>query len=366
MSRVSIRSNSARASGAPGSEGAAKHHPAIRQLKERAKGISEARVRHHLQSLRAQPDRFSMTKPAPWTPKPGFWKPAPQVTDPAIATPAIKEEGAAAPKRPGDAWVVTNPFMMIGHAVKAPLGHTGLVTFSDAPGGTRRAKLQEYGAYDSDSLGIVREKEIPIDLHLDPKTGDLNEASRKELLSWLAKNYGDGGQRVEVTEVENIDLDKLDAFVDDFKAKSERGEHHYQIIGNNCVTFAWQAVHAGSVSKAERSELVDRGDWEGLKPRPNQGFFGKLNDIFDSWQALPAFSNDGLSDRFTQYVHEDPERAAGREAGSVIGALAGAKLGFELGAKVPLVGPLAGPLLGAVGGFAGWLFGSHFGSEAAR
>lgn len=285
-----------------------------------------------------------------------------------LSTPAVAEEGARAPERPGDAWVVVNPHILIGEgALAMPLGHTSLVTFSDAPGGARRARLTEFGAYD-DNGGHVRHVDIPIDLQLDPATGDLSAGSREALMQWLSKYAvpSDGGQRVEVTEVENIDLDKLDAFVEDFEARRAQGEVPYQLIGNNCTTFAWQAVHAGSVSELERAELYDRGDWEGLSPRPNQGLLGKLHDVFDTIGALPDFSNDGMSDRFTQYAFEAPERTEGRERGGKTGAAIGTVIGAGLGAAIPVIGPLMGPALGSAGGLVGWLWGNYIGDQAAR
>jgi peptidoglycan hydrolase-like protein with peptidoglycan-binding domain len=167
-------------------------------------------------------------------------------------------------ERPGDAWVVIYPDYEIstedatqGLIDKAELGHTDLVTFEDGPGGTTRATLHQFGRYKSDD-GNVQTRQIPLSLDLDPNTGDLTTESRNELLSYLSENFGKGG-RVRATEIENIDLDAVDAFVDDFKARNAAGENDYRIWDNNCTTFAWEAAHAGSVDSDERDWLDGRG-----------------------------------------------------------------------------------------------------------
>jgi hypothetical protein len=126
-------------------------------------------------------------------------------------------------------------------------------------------------------------------LEIDPSTGDLTQASRNELLTHLSQEYGRGG-RVQATEVENVDLNRVDAFVDDFKEESAAGDRAYDILTNNCTTFAWEAARAGTVDSAERDELEGRGQY-----------------------SLPGFSNWGMGD-FTHFEYAPSERGPGQVA----------------------------------------------------
>ena len=199
--------------------------------------------------------------------------------------------GAPQPERPGDAWVtiypeydITVPEDYRGVAGdQLPLGHADIVTFEDSPGGSRRATLHQFGRYNG-THGQVRTHQVPLDLNVDPATGDLTPESRQELLGYLSRNHGHGGP-VEVTEVENVDIARVERFVDEFRTESAAGGNAYNIWDNNCTTFAWQAAHAGSVDTSEQSALDGRGR-----------------------NTLPGWSNNwGLGD-FTHYEYTPPGR----------------------------------------------------------
>lgn len=191
----------------------------------------------------------------------------PELLEKKSRTSATADRPQEAVRQAGDAWVAIYPDYEIstrdftnGWIDKADLGHTDLVVFSDDPGGTRRATLHQFGRYETDA-GEVRSQQLPLSLSVDPETGDLTEASRNELLAYLSEHHGKGG-RVSATEVEHVDLDKVNNFVRDFRSDRRSGERKYNPFTNNCTTFAWEACANGTVSERERAWLDGRGRYQ--------------------------------------------------------------------------------------------------------
>lgn len=190
--------------------------------------------------------------------------PVPEVSPSAARPTAAAGERSPVP-RPGDAWVVVYPDYRIdtkgptgGLVDDAELGHTDLVLFSDAPGGRRRAVLHQFGRYRT-RTGEVRTHALPVDLWIDRRTGDLTPRSRDRLLAHLSRRHGRGGP-VRATEVEHVDLRAASAFVRRFRGAAARGQRPYDILTNNCTTFAWAAAHAATSHPAERAWLRGRGE----------------------------------------------------------------------------------------------------------
>lgn len=144
---------------------------------------------------------------------------------------------------------------------KLALGHADVVTWSDEAGGRVRPTLHQYGRY-KDDKGQVQTKELDILLDVDPETRDLTPESRERLFAYLSENHGHGG-RIQAAEVENVDLDRLNRFVNERRELNrDPNRRAYSVLDNNCTTFAWEAAHAGSVDQAERRVLDGRGAYD--------------------------------------------------------------------------------------------------------
>lgn len=157
---------------------------------------------------------------------------------------------------------------------KMALGHADIITWSDEEGGQVRPTLHQFGRYSSDE-GNVRTKRLPITLDVDPETKDLTPESRQRLLAYLSENHGHGG-RIEAAEIENVDLDRLNSFVRERTADHEA----YDVLSNNCTSFAWEAAASGAFVEREARALDGRGRYQ--MPSHSMWGAGRVADRY-SW-----------------------------------------------------------------------------------
>ncbi|MGF1529453.1 MAG: peptidoglycan-binding protein [Candidatus Competibacterales bacterium] len=168
---------------------------------------------------------------------------------------------------------------------EANLGHADVVSWSDAEGGQVRPMLHQFGRYDGDAnaQGIVREHQLDITLDIDPKTKDLTPESRDALLTHLSDNFGHGG-RIKAAEVEEIDLDRFNAFTSAQLAQNDNPNREaYDVLSHNCTTFAWDAAAAGAFDEDVADNLAGRGAYR----LPGHSFMG-VSRVADYYEYTPA------------------------------------------------------------------------------
>ena len=117
-----------------------------------------------------------------------------------------------------------------------PLGHGAVVAVNSQTGMT---KYYEYGRYNENSLGEVRNPRVP---NLIMDNGVPTKASMDNLLQYLSKNMGHNG-RVSATYYSKADAGKIIAFAEHRMHDPNRAS--YGILTNNCKTFGHDAIMAG-------------------------------------------------------------------------------------------------------------------------
>jgi hypothetical protein len=120
--------------------------------------------------------------------------------------------------------------------IKLPLGHAAVVSV-DKQGNTR---YYEYGRYGGSDFGNVERRTV-LDLVMG-KDGKPTEASLKNLYDFVSKNYGQG-RPVSATYDATADAKKVNAFAEQRRNDPKRDP--YNLLTNNCKTFAKEAVEAG-------------------------------------------------------------------------------------------------------------------------
>ena len=124
---------------------------------------------------------------------------------------------------------------VFGKKVTAPLGHGGVISIDDKG----RTRYYEYGRYGS-SHGDVRRRTVP-DVFMG-EDGRPTDASLKKLYDYVSKHYGQG-KEVEAEYHEDADAAKVNAFAEQRKNDPDRAA--YDLLTNNCKTFATEAIEAG-------------------------------------------------------------------------------------------------------------------------
>lgn len=119
---------------------------------------------------------------------------------------------------------------------KLPLGHGAAVAVDPKTG---RTEYFEYGRYESD-FGNVRQ--MPVPNVVIGSDGHPTQASLDNLYDYISKHYGHNSH-VSATYYRDADYNKIVRF-----AKQRMNDKHrkpYNILTNNCKTFAKDAVNAG-------------------------------------------------------------------------------------------------------------------------
>lgn len=118
-----------------------------------------------------------------------------------------------------------------------PLGHAAVIAVDERTGNTR---YYEYGRYDKAGKGIVRREPVPN--VVIGKDGKPTKASLEKLYSYVSEHYGEG-KKVKPEYHAGADYQKIVNFAEGRMHDPNRKP--YGIIGNNCKTFARQAIEAG-------------------------------------------------------------------------------------------------------------------------
>ena len=128
-------------------------------------------------------------------------------------------------------------------------------------------KYYEYGRYDKEGKGIVRQITVS-DVVLDKKTGMPTTESLTKVLGQISKATGQGGD-ITGAYVKNDNFKEMNAHAQDQKAENANpSREKYSLTGNNCGTFLKETLEAG---KAETPSMID--------PRPNS-YIEELRGIY--------------------------------------------------------------------------------------
>lgn len=135
------------------------------------------------------------------------------------------------------------------------LGHAG-VLFMDGSNGT--TKYYEYGRYDREALGLTRR--VPVSDCRIGRDGKPTEASLARVLAQISAKAGHGG-RIESAYIElrrGAYAAMLQFAQKWVTANQNKNRRPYELMGNNCMTFAKDLAAAGG---AKMPTIYD--------PRPN-------------------------------------------------------------------------------------------------
>ena len=118
------------------------------------------------------------------------------------------------------------------------LGHAGVLMIDNKTGLT---KYYEYGRYDAENKGIVRNVKI-FNVKIDKKTGRPTVASLNKVLGQISKKAGHGG-RIRGAYVNSDKFDAMNSYAEGKMAENnDPNRTTYGLNSNNCGTFARDVV----------------------------------------------------------------------------------------------------------------------------
>jgi RHS repeat-associated protein len=123
------------------------------------------------------------------------------------------------------------------------LGHAGILMVNPQTGYTR---YYEYGRYDAEGRGIVRNKAVP-NATIDPDTGTPTAASLSRIMSVISQQSGQG-TRIEAAQIEEADFSDMYKYAENrMKQNSDPNRQAYDTFNCNCGTFMLDVLEAGGV-----------------------------------------------------------------------------------------------------------------------
>lgn len=118
------------------------------------------------------------------------------------------------------------------------LGHAGVLIIDNKTGVT---KYYEYGRYDAENKGIVRNVKIS-NVKIDKKTGKPTVESLNKVMRQLSKKAGHGG-RIRGAYVNSDKFDAMKSYAEGKMAENtDPNRTEYSLNSNNCGTFARDVV----------------------------------------------------------------------------------------------------------------------------
>jgi RHS repeat-associated protein len=149
------------------------------------------------------------------------------------------------------------------------LGHAGVLLIDNKTGMT---KYYEYGRYDSEGIGLVRN--VSVSNVKIGKDGKPTEKSLQKVLAQISKKSGQKG-RIEGAYIESDNFEAMNNYAKEKMAEnSDPNRDPYSLTSNNCGTFGCDVVNQDPNVAKNSPSVVD--------PRPNsiigeyQGEFGKV------------------------------------------------------------------------------------------
>ncbi len=121
----------------------------------------------------------------------------------------------------------------VGNMQFENLGHSGILLINNQTGLT---KYYEYGRYDKQNIGIVRNIRVPN--VVIGEDGRPEKESLDKVFGAISQIAGDGG-KIEGAYVESNEFEAMNDYAQSLMAENENPEREpYNIINNNCSTFA--------------------------------------------------------------------------------------------------------------------------------
>ena len=151
----------------------------------------------------------------------------------------------------------------VGNIQLENLGHSGILLINNQTGLT---KYYEYGRYDKQNRGIVRNIKVPnVVLGEDGKP---TKESLDIVFNVISHTAGHDG-RIEGAYVESNEFEVMNDYAQSLMAENEnRGREKYNIMSNNCSTFA---------------EEVLKQD-ESIRKKSPTSLFNIPNSVVKKWQ----------------------------------------------------------------------------------
>ncbi|MBE6235651.1 MAG: hypothetical protein E7112_05395 [Bacteroidales bacterium] len=121
----------------------------------------------------------------------------------------------------------------VGNMQFENLGHSGILLINNQTGLT---KYYEYGRYDKQNIGIVRNIKVPN--VVIGEDGRPEKESLDKVFGAISQIAGDGG-KIEGAYVESNEFEAMNDYAQSLMAENENPEREpYNIMNNNCSTFA--------------------------------------------------------------------------------------------------------------------------------
>jgi len=160
---------------------------------------------------------------------------------------------------------------------KLALGHGGVLLINNKTGAT---KYYEYGRYDKEQKGIVRNVKVS-DVVIG-EDGKPTVASLNKVLKQLSKRAGEGG-KIEGAYVKSDDFEGMNNYAKGKLAENDDPKRkEYSLFSNNCGTFAADVVDVDPKAK--------KVDSNSSKP-------GSI--VSDYQEVFPSVSYDPKTDKTT-------------------------------------------------------------------
>ncbi len=140
--------------------------------------------------------------------------------------------------------IVFKDYRIDVNGVRVPyLGHAGVLLIDNKTGYTR---YYEYGRYDSEGKGIVRNYAIP-NVVMDSETGRPTQSSLDKVLSKISSVSGKDGA-ISGAYIENDNFKEMNDYaLGKFNENNNPKRNPYKILTNNCATFVDDVLDAGGV-----------------------------------------------------------------------------------------------------------------------
>ena len=118
----------------------------------------------------------------------------------------------------------------------ARTGHAGILLIDNKTGYTR---YYEYGRYDSENRGVVRNRTVP---NVTIKDGKPTIESLNCVLSIISKKFGDNGD-IEGAYIVSDKFEEMDTYAKEMMKNNNNEERKpYNILTNNCATFVEDVI----------------------------------------------------------------------------------------------------------------------------
>ncbi|KAB1061174.1 hypothetical protein F3059_13585 [Salibacter halophilus] len=171
------------------------------------------------------------------------------------------------------------------------LGHAGVLLIDNKTGLT---KYYEYGRYDKEGKGIVRQVTVPNVVMGD--NGKPTQESLNKVMSAISKKSGHGG-RIEGAYIESDKFKEMNDYAQKKKAENTDPDREpYDLTDNNCGTFGCDVLD-------QDEDVEDDAPWI-ADPRPNS-IVGEYQDEFPAVNYDPEKNETSVDGMYESEKKDD-------------------------------------------------------------